>query len=143
MHRHPERSRRALCPESRLPAKKRRESFIFSPPLHAHTRYVSRHLHIKISFVIPSEVEGLSLPKGAQLSRLWWLFDCRNPATALLIRKKSSLPLKKGHHFFFSCGAWGCLIAAFQITFPKKGKQEHPSQKKINKKKVKVCYGFK
>jgi hypothetical protein len=52
---------------------KRRLPSIFYPPFHAHSRYVS-------------------LRTSAQLSRLWWLFDCRNPATALLIRKKSSLP---------------------------------------------------
>jgi hypothetical protein len=68
---------------------KRRLPSIFYPPFHAHSRYVS-------------------LCTSAQLSRLWWLLDCRNPAAALLIRKKKFLALKRGTTFFAPCGAWGC-----------------------------------
>jgi len=89
--------RRSLFPESRLPAKKRRESFIFSPPLHAHIRYVSLRAY-------------------AQLSRLWWLFDCRNPASSLLIHS-AIIPLPLNFSSI-PCGAWGCLIAYFHKNNP-------------------------
>ena len=38
--------------------------FLVTPPFHAHTRFVS----LRASAILP---------------RLWWQFDCRNPATAL------------------------------------------------------------
>ena len=42
-----------------------RLTFIFSPPFHAHSHYIS-------------------LRSFAQFPCLWWLFDCRNTATSLL-----------------------------------------------------------
>jgi hypothetical protein len=39
------------------------------------------------------------------------------------------------------CGAWGCLIAV-SIRTPQKTKQQHPSSKKKQKKKVKISFGF-
>jgi hypothetical protein len=89
---------------------------IFYPPFHAHSRYVS-------------------LRTSAQLSRLWWLFDCRNPATALLIRKKKFLALKRGTTFFAPCGAWGCLIADYIKTFSERTtNKKYPAPEKIKKR---------
>jgi len=43
----------------------------------------------------------------------------------------------------FPCGAWGCLIAYYIKTLPKRGKRERPTSKKNKKKKVKLSSGFK
>jgi len=114
-----------------MPRRKSGTDFLVTPPFHAHTRSVS-------------------LRAFAVLPRLWWQFDCRNPVTALLIRKKSSLPRKRGVTFFASYGAWGCLIAIFIRTFPKKEiknivlkkiKKESKAKFRFQKVKFKPC-GF-
>jgi hypothetical protein len=82
----------SLCPKSRFPSKKSRECFIFSPPFHAPIRYVSLPLSNTNTLVFsPQLLSSWAKSKDAQLSRLGWLFDCRNPATALLIRNKKFL----------------------------------------------------
>jgi hypothetical protein len=104
------------------PRRKSGADYIVNPPFHAHIRFVS----LRTSAVLP---------------RLWWQFDCRNPATALLIRKKSSLPRKRGTTFFAPCGAWGCLIAVSIRTFATILRSI--LLKKNKKNKVKVSSGFK
>jgi hypothetical protein len=60
---------------------------------------------------------------------------CRNPATALLIRKKKFLAPEKGHHFFLLLAVLGGVYCRFHKNFSEKGNQEHPAAKKIKKRK--------
>jgi hypothetical protein len=57
----------ALCPKSRNAPQKAGLHLIFSVPFHAHSPY--------------------AVPQAPLLPVLWWLFDYRNTATALLVKK--------------------------------------------------------
>lgn len=103
-----------------MPRRKSGTDFIVTLPFHAHTRYVS----LRASAVLP---------------RLWWQFDCHNLTTALLIRKKSSLPRKRGVTFFYFLRYLGVLIADDRRTFPKKVNQENRAKKN---KKSKAKFWF-
>jgi len=80
---HPIRSRWSLCPKSRNSAAA--DVLYFFPA-------VSRCYSFSL------------LRKRRSVLGLAWLFDCRNPATALLEKKTFPLSLQ----LFFFCGAWGC-----------------------------------
>lgn len=71
---------------------------------------------------------------------LVWLFDCRNTASSLL--EKTIISAIATIIIFLRClGVFDCR---FQKKHPKKKfKQQTSCYKKINKKKVKVSYGFK
>jgi hypothetical protein len=111
------RSKTSLCPKSRIPSNKSRECFIFSPPFHAPIRYVSLPLGSTNTLVFSTQLlSSRAQSKDALLPRLGWLFDCRNPATALLIRIKKFLApeRKRGTTFYCSLRCLGVFNCRFQ-----------------------------